>query len=74
MRDEFQYSEKVPSVNVHGVRISPGVVKFKGVFDSQTYTETVSVQNISDQSVNIRILNPQAWVNMFGLDVGIYNQ
>lgn len=62
-RDVRRYSEKNPAVNVYGVRISPGVVRFQGVFDGQTYTETVLVQNISDKSVNIKILDPQAWVN-----------
>lgn len=65
-KDIFNFNEKIPSVTVFGVKISPGVVIFEGVFDSQTYSETVSVQNISEKSVNIKILNPQAWVNTLG--------
>lgn len=51
------------AIDVLGVRVRPAVVKFDNTFENQTYTETVSVQNISENSVTIRIHNPRAWVS-----------
>lgn len=53
---------KKTAVDVFGVRISPGIVFFENAYENQTYSEIVSVQNISNQAVTIRILNPTAWV------------
>lgn len=57
----FEESKVIKIIDKYGVRIHPAVVRFENTFENQSYTETVSVQNISETSVTVRIHNPRAW-------------
>ncbi|XP_054287895.1 cilia- and flagella-associated protein 47-like [Macrosteles quadrilineatus] len=47
-------------IDIYGVRICPAIVKFDNTFENQSYQESVSVQNISECPVTVRILTPRA--------------
>ncbi|KAL1124222.1 hypothetical protein AAG570_001992 [Ranatra chinensis] len=49
------------TVEVCGVRMTPGVIKFTGAFIGQTYKTSFHMQNVGERTVNVKISNPYSW-------------